>query len=65
MAIYDIGETIVYRGIDGDEALAVVRSVVDPLSETAATLYEIEDVETGETFTVLETRILGLEDDSF
>ncbi|KAK4223102.1 hypothetical protein QBC38DRAFT_459718 [Podospora fimiseda] len=68
MTLYDIGETVVYRGIDGDDALAIVRDrgdVIDQLGEGSVTLYEIEDVESGETFTVVETRILGLEDDSF
>ncbi|KAK4182950.1 hypothetical protein QBC35DRAFT_467695 [Podospora australis] len=65
MAVYEIGDAIVYSSIDGDDALAIVRSVIDPVSDTAATYMKdvIQDIESGETFTVVESSILGIEDD--
>ncbi|KAK3388784.1 hypothetical protein B0T20DRAFT_102745 [Sordaria brevicollis] len=62
MAIYEIGETIVYTDLDGDEALGIIRSIVDPLNNSEVSLYEVQDVETGEYFTVAESRISGASD---
>ncbi|KAK0744679.1 hypothetical protein B0T21DRAFT_281343 [Apiosordaria backusii] len=55
--MHEIGDAIIYKGMHGDDALGIVRSVMEPTSSTAATLYEIQDIESGETFTVVETRI--------
>ncbi|KAK3317027.1 hypothetical protein B0H66DRAFT_593097 [Apodospora peruviana] len=50
---------VIHVGVDGDEAVGIVKSIIDPLSDTASTLYEIEDVDTGDMKTIYETRILG------
>ncbi|VBB79458.1 Putative protein of unknown function [Podospora comata] len=55
--MHEIGDAVIYKDAEGDEALGIVRSVMEPTSKTAATLYEIQDIESGETFTVVETRV--------
>ncbi|KAH7625846.1 hypothetical protein B0T09DRAFT_387504 [Sordaria sp. MPI-SDFR-AT-0083] len=62
MAAYEIGETIVYTDRNGDEALGIIRLIVDPLDRNEVSLYQIQYVETGEYLTVAESRISGASD---
>ncbi|KAK0732936.1 hypothetical protein B0T26DRAFT_745038 [Lasiosphaeria miniovina] len=65
MAIYDIGETVVYRGADGSESVGIIDSVVEPLTDTASAAYEVQDIKTGHMIHIYETRILGINDYHF